>query len=40
MSYYKYHQSTRFDDEEDDDVILALNEILCICKEILDIEDE
>lgn len=39
MSYYKYHQSTRFDDEEVDDIILALDELI-IGEETFDIEDE
>lgn len=38
MSYYKYHQSTRFDDEEVDDVIFALDELI-VEEEMFDIED-
>ena len=39
MSYYKYHQSTRFDDEEVDDIILELDELI-IEEEMFDVEDE
>lgn len=40
MSYYKYHQSTRFDDEEVDDIILALDELIIEEEEMFDVEDE